>query len=85
MCPEDAKSIGHQTCKRKICGCEHEKFKFMSLIVSPGTAVIEWFIIKKLLSLKLYSLQSMMYFDRALYYMATSFSQKMVFLQSGYG
>ena len=52
LCPDDAKTIGHQTCKRKICGCECEKLKVTSPIISSGTGVIKWFLIKKLLSVQ---------------------------------
>ena len=45
-------TIGHQTCKRKICGCECEKLKVTSPIISSGTGVIKWFLIKKLLSVQ---------------------------------
>ena len=39
--------------ENKICGCEkHEKLKFTSLTISPGTAALQWFLIKKLLSLQ---------------------------------
>ena len=60
----DAKTIGHQTCKKKkkknVVMNSPEKLKFTSLIISSGTAAvaIEWFLIMKVLSIQLQCLLS---------------------------
>ena len=61
-CPDDAKAIGHHACRNLCLWTKHEKLKF-----SPGTAATEWFLIMKLPSVQLYSVQSMMCFDRPLH------------------
>ena len=56
-----------QKTKSVVVNQKREKLKFTSLIISLGTAAIEWFLIMKLLSVQLYSLQSIkiMHFDCA--------------------
>ena len=67
-CPDGPKTIGHQTCRKQTPGLwtKHEQFKFTSLIISPGAAARDWFLISTLLSVQFYSLQSMMCFTHAL-------------------
>ena len=86
-CPDDAKAVGHQTCRKQILWLwtKQEKLKFTSLTISPGTAAVEWLLIMNLLSVQLYSQQwktiYRMRSDRALY-MATYFSQSIAPLWS---
>ena len=50
LCPDDAKTTGHKT-GRKLnlwLGTKHEKLKFTLPIISPGTAAVEWFLVKKI-------------------------------------
>ena len=75
-CPGDQILIGHAVLmmqktnrapdlRETVYGCEPEKFQLTSLTVSPGAAAVGWFLITKLLSVQLYSLQSTMRFDHA--------------------
>ena len=75
---DNAKTVGHQTCRKKkkilLLWTKHEKLKFTSLTISPETAAVEWFLIMNLLLLQLWSLQSIMHCECALY-VAAYFSQ----------
>ena len=79
--------IGHHTCRKQNPGCEqNKKFTFILLLISPGTAATEWFLIMKLFLVQLYSLQlqSMTHFDPVLcMHMVAYSSQSMLFLQTG--
>ena len=79
QCPDDAKSVGHQTCRKQnsLLWTKQDKLRFTSLTISPETAAVEWYLITNLLSVQLLSLQSIMCFDHALY-MAAYFSQNIV-------
>ena len=85
-CPDDAKTVGHQTCRKQNpqLWTKQKKLKFTPLTISPETAAIKWLLMMNLLSVQLESLQrkGIMRFDSALY-MATYLSQNMVPLQSG--
>ena len=54
LCPDDAKISGHQTCRKQNpwWWTKHEKLKFTSLIISPGSAAIDWSLIMKLFSVQ---------------------------------
>ena len=78
-CPGDHILIGHgipimqkrirrQTCwqQNPCLWTKHERLKFTSLIISPGTVAIEWFLNLKLLSVQFYCLQCIIRFGRAL-------------------
>ena len=57
--PDEAKRVGHQTCRKLnpwLC-INHEKVKFTSLVIIPETAAVEWVLIMKLLLVQLCSLQ----------------------------
>ena len=48
QCPDDAKTVEHQTCRK-----QNSPLKFTSLTISPGTVAAEWLLITNLLSVQL--------------------------------
>ena len=54
-CPNNAKTVGHQTCRKQNpkLWTKQEKFKFTRLTISPGTAAIKRLLIMNLLSVQL--------------------------------
>ena len=78
-CPKDQILIGQgvlmmqkqkdtRLAENKLCGCGQDmKSWSWHHMISPRTAAREWFLITALLSVQLYSLQSIMCFDCATY------------------